>query len=82
MTNMKMAFSGLTLILLRITYTNCPTVKSPGTKYLQNEHHLTVCNDYGHAQRERSQEPVSLLLVDVRDLTPLSLFHNDLRDRH
>ena len=36
-TNMKMAFSGLTLILLRMTYTNCPTVRSAGTRYLQDE---------------------------------------------
>lgn len=34
MTNMKIAFSGLTLILLRITYTNWPTVRSAGTRYL------------------------------------------------
>jgi hypothetical protein len=30
---MKIAFSGLNLILLRITYTNWPTVKSDGTRY-------------------------------------------------
>lgn len=30
---MKIAFSGESLILLRITYTNCPTVKSDGTRY-------------------------------------------------
>lgn len=35
LTNMKIAFSGETFILLRITYTNCPTVRSAGTKYLQ-----------------------------------------------
>lgn len=34
-TNMKIAFSALNLILLRMTYTNCPTVKSAGTRYLQ-----------------------------------------------
>lgn len=34
-TNMKMAFSALSLILFRITYTNCPTVRSAGTRYLQ-----------------------------------------------
>ena len=34
-TNMKIAFSGLTLILFLITYTNCPTVRSDGTRYLQ-----------------------------------------------
>ncbi|KAG6549654.1 hypothetical protein Mapa_008633 [Marchantia paleacea] len=30
---MKIAFSALSLILLRITNTNCPTVKSAGTRY-------------------------------------------------
>jgi len=35
-TKMKMAFSGLSLILFRTTYTNCPTVKSAGTRYLQS----------------------------------------------
>lgn len=34
-TNMKIAFSALSLILLWITYTNWPTVKSAGTRYLQ-----------------------------------------------
>lgn len=34
LTNMKIAFSGLTLILLRMTYTNWPTVRSAGTRYL------------------------------------------------
>lgn len=34
-TNMKIAFSALSLILFRITYTNWPTVKSAGTRYLQ-----------------------------------------------
>ena len=33
-TKMKMAFSGLSRIRLRITYTNCPTVRSAGTRYL------------------------------------------------
>jgi hypothetical protein len=32
-TNTKMAFSGESLIRLRMTYTNCPTVRSAGTKY-------------------------------------------------
>jgi hypothetical protein len=31
---MKTACSGATLMRLRITYTNCPTVRSAGTKYL------------------------------------------------
>lgn len=35
-TKMKMAFSALSLILLRMTYTNCPTVRSAGTRYLKN----------------------------------------------
>jgi hypothetical protein len=30
---MKMAFSGLSLMRLRMTYTNCPTVRSAGTRY-------------------------------------------------
>lgn len=34
-TKTNMAFSALSLILLRTTYTNCPTVKSAGTRYLQ-----------------------------------------------
>ena len=33
MTKMKMAFSGLSLILFLMTYTNCPAVRSPGTRY-------------------------------------------------
>jgi hypothetical protein len=36
LTKMKMAFSGLSLILFRTTYTNCPTVKSAGTRYLHS----------------------------------------------
>jgi hypothetical protein len=32
-TKMKMAFSGESLIRLRMTYTNCPTVRSAGTRY-------------------------------------------------
>ena len=35
LTNMKIAFSGLTFIRFRITYTNWPTVRSAGTRYLQ-----------------------------------------------
>jgi len=35
-TKMKIAFSGLNLILFRTTYTNWPTVRSAGTKYLQS----------------------------------------------
>lgn len=35
-TKMKIAFSGLSLILFLTTYTNCPTVKSAGTRYLQS----------------------------------------------
>jgi len=34
-TKMKMAFSGESLIRFLITYTNCPTVKSAGTRYLR-----------------------------------------------
>lgn len=34
-TNMKMAFSGLTLMRFRMTYTNWPTVRSAGTRYLR-----------------------------------------------
>ena len=48
---MKMAFSGLTFILLRMTYTNCPTVKSDGTKYL-----------WRHAQNQ-----VSAALAGIRN---------------
>ena len=33
-TKIKMAFSALSLIRLRITYTNWPTVRSIGTRYL------------------------------------------------
>lgn len=36
LTKIKMAFSGSSLIRFRITYTNWPTVKSAGTKYLLN----------------------------------------------
>jgi hypothetical protein len=35
-TKMKIAFSGLNLILFRTTYTNWPTVRSAGTRYLQS----------------------------------------------
>jgi hypothetical protein len=34
-TKMKIAFSALSLIRFRTTYTNCPTVRSAGTRYLQ-----------------------------------------------
>jgi hypothetical protein len=33
-TKMKIAFSALSLIRFRTTYTNCPTVRSAGTRYL------------------------------------------------
>ena len=33
-TNMNTACSGATLMRLRMTYTNCPTVRSAGTRYL------------------------------------------------
>ena len=33
LTKTKMPFSGCNLIRLRITYTNCPTVRSHGTRY-------------------------------------------------
>ena len=36
-TKTNIAFSALSLILFRTTYTNCPTVKSAGTRYLQLE---------------------------------------------
>lgn len=39
-TNMKIAFSGETFILLRMTYTNWPTVRSAGTRYLR--HHQSI----------------------------------------
>jgi hypothetical protein len=35
-TKMKIAFSALSLILFLTTYTNCPTVRSAGTRYLQS----------------------------------------------
>lgn len=35
-TKIKMAFSALSLILFLTTYTNCPTVRSAGTRYLQS----------------------------------------------
>ena len=34
LTNMKTACSGVTLMRLRMTYTNWPTVRSDGTRYL------------------------------------------------
>lgn len=40
LTNMKMAFSGLTFIRLRMTYTNWPTVRSAGTRYLRTGRQL------------------------------------------
>ena len=42
LTNMKMAFSGDTFILLRMTYTNWPTVRSAGTRYLRKWHGTLV----------------------------------------
>lgn len=36
LTKMNIAFSGLNLILFRTTYTNWPTVKSAGTRYLHS----------------------------------------------
>lgn len=32
-TKMKIAFSALNLMRFRMTYTNCPTVRSAGTRY-------------------------------------------------
>uniref|UniRef100_A0A0A9F383 Atg8e n=1 Tax=Arundo donax TaxID=35708 RepID=A0A0A9F383_ARUDO len=42
---MKIAFSALSLIRLRTTYTNCPTVRSAGTRYLHS---------YGHQKLRRA----------------------------
>lgn len=36
LTKTKIAFSALSLILLRTTYTNCPTVRSSGMRYLNH----------------------------------------------
>ncbi len=43
-TKMKIAFSGDSLMRLRMTYTNWPTVKSAGTRYLHNTAagHVTI----------------------------------------
>jgi hypothetical protein len=46
-TKMKIAFSTLTLILFLTTYTNCPTVRSAGTRYLQSDEHQKIRTAYG-----------------------------------
>ena len=48
-TKMKMAFSALSLILFRITYTNWPTVRSAGTRYLK----FSACNSYEKKRRNK-----------------------------
>ncbi len=44
LTKMKIAFSALSLIRFRTTYTNCPTVRSAGTRYLHidKKEHMVV----------------------------------------
>lgn len=55
-TNMKIAFSGDTFILFRITYTNWPTVRSAGTKYLGHHSNHFLCDDReGHCLVKSAQ---------------------------
>jgi len=91
LTNMKMAFSGLTFIRLRMTYTNWPTVRSAGTRYLRTGSSLVreaqrraVSLPEPHCHAVQKQHAVMawragpLLLVDVRDVALLRLLDNDL----
>ena len=42
LTKTNIAFSAPSLILFRTTYTNCPTVKSAGTRYLQSRKEKSI----------------------------------------
>lgn len=53
LTNTNMAFSGLRFTLFLTTYTNCPTVKSAGTRYLQG---FTRTGDPKHESLVRLQK--------------------------
>lgn len=46
LTKMKMAFSDGSLILLRMTYTNCPTLRSAGTRYLDSENRISQSDQH------------------------------------
>jgi len=46
LTKTKIAFSAPSLILLRTTYTNCPTVRSAGTRYLKESGRNISYQDY------------------------------------
>ena len=80
---MKMAFSGLTLILLRITYTNCPTVRSAGTRYLKKMTEASASKSQKEAEARRNpSEGIShsnvLFLVYVGNVALLGLLDNYL----
>lgn len=94
LTNIKMAFSGLTRIRFLITYTNWPTVRSAGTRYLGRQGRgrqvsrarLASCLHCSQEQQRgrcssSSRQPGSLLLVNVRDVAPFSLLHNHLQQQ-
>ena len=44
-TKMKIAFSGGSAMRLRITYTNCPTLRSAGTRYLHHRQNIHMAID-------------------------------------
>jgi hypothetical protein len=81
-TNMKIAFSALNLILLRMTYTNCPTVRSAGTRYLQIWKKLSYQSLLltSQVRMKRILMPFIclLFLVDGWYITLLSLLNNHL----
>ncbi len=69
LTNMKMAFSGLTLIRFRMTYTNWPMVSSEGTRYL----HRVNCEEL-ILQRRKSHANNVQLTHFFLSISGMSLF--------
>ena len=82
---MKIAFSGESLIRFLITYTNCPTVKSAGTRYLHSKRQETVrglaeprSSRCGWCGLQRgSNYGHALLLVNIYDVALVGLLDND-----
>eukprot|EP01047_Picozoa_sp_COSAG01_P037529 COSAG01_NODE_2988_length_6750_cov_2.101338_1_plen_160_part_00 len=74
-TKINIAFSGDNLMRLRITYTNWPTVRSAGTRYLKSVRprvrpRSANTQTQTHATR-------ALFLIDIHDITLVGLLHDD-----